>query len=114
MRLPLAFAVLLLALAQALGEEMGATDDLSYWSDWSDSDQAKDMARSLTKNQSKSTLFQFKYLDHLHDIPLDSLQQIHVLPVLETPELDTIPGGISPEWSRGAESPPSICCSCYV
>ncbi|KAJ7412908.1 hypothetical protein BTVI_45035 [Pitangus sulphuratus] len=49
MRLPLAFAVLLLASAQALAEEMGASDDLSYWSDWSDSDQAKDMARSLTK-----------------------------------------------------------------
>ncbi|RLW11608.1 hypothetical protein DV515_00001543 [Chloebia gouldiae] len=42
MRLPLAFAVLLLASSQALGEEMGATDDLSYWSDWSDSDQAKE------------------------------------------------------------------------
>lgn len=41
MRLPLAFAVLLLASAQALAEEMGATDDLSYWSDWSDGDQAK-------------------------------------------------------------------------
>ncbi|NXG84286.1 TKN1 protein, partial [Stercorarius parasiticus] len=39
MRLPLAFAVLLLASAQALAEEMGATDDLSYWSDWSDGDQ---------------------------------------------------------------------------
>lgn len=38
MRLPLAFAVLLLASAQALGEEMGTSDDLSYWSD---SDQAK-------------------------------------------------------------------------
>ncbi|KAM3679476.1 protachykinin-1 isoform X2 [Ammospiza nelsoni] len=42
MRLPLAFAVLLLASSQALGEEMGATDDLSYWSDWSDSDQGKE------------------------------------------------------------------------
>lgn len=41
MRLPLAFAVLLLASAQALAEEMGATDDLSYWSDWSDGDQGK-------------------------------------------------------------------------
>lgn len=41
MRLSLAFAVLLLASAQALGEEMGTTDDLSYWSDWSDSDQGK-------------------------------------------------------------------------
>ncbi|KAF4794277.1 tachykinin precursor 1 [Turdus rufiventris] len=41
MRLPLAFAVLLLASSQALGEEMGTTDDLSYWSDWSDSEQAK-------------------------------------------------------------------------
>ncbi|NXO50792.1 TKN1 protein, partial [Aramus guarauna] len=42
MRLPLAFAVLLLASAQALAEEMGATDDLGYWSDWSDGDQVKE------------------------------------------------------------------------
>ncbi|NXC16041.1 TKN1 protein, partial [Corythaeola cristata] len=42
MRLPLAFAVLLLALAQALASEVGATDDLSYWSDWSDGDQVKE------------------------------------------------------------------------
>ncbi|NXL32398.1 TKN1 protein, partial [Glaucidium brasilianum] len=42
MRLPLAFAVLLLASARALAEEMGATDDLSYWSDWSDGDQGKE------------------------------------------------------------------------
>ncbi|KAK2536356.1 Tac1 [Columba guinea] len=42
MRLPLAFTVLLLASAQALAEEMGATDDLSYWSDWSDGDQGKE------------------------------------------------------------------------
>ncbi|KAM9023064.1 protachykinin-1 isoform X2 [Pezoporus occidentalis] len=42
MRLPLAFAVLLLASARALAEEMGASDDLSYWSDWSDGDQAKE------------------------------------------------------------------------
>ncbi|NWX18219.1 TKN1 protein, partial [Aegotheles bennettii] len=42
MRLPLAFAVLLLASAQALAEEMGAPDDLSYWSDWSDGDQVKE------------------------------------------------------------------------
>lgn len=41
MRLPLAFAVLLLASARTLAEEMGASDDLSYWSDWSDGDQAK-------------------------------------------------------------------------
>lgn len=41
MRLPLAFAVLLLASARALAEEMGAPDDLSYWSDWSDGDQVK-------------------------------------------------------------------------
>lgn len=41
MRLPLAFVVLLLASAQALAEEVGATDDLSYWSDWSDGDQVK-------------------------------------------------------------------------
>ncbi|NXK59919.1 TKN1 protein, partial [Sylvietta virens] len=42
MRLPLAFAVLLLVSSQALGEEMGTTDDLSYWSDWSDGDPAKE------------------------------------------------------------------------
>ncbi|NWS47029.1 TKN1 protein, partial [Probosciger aterrimus] len=42
MRLPLAFAVLLLASARALASEMGASDDLSYWSDWSDGDQAKE------------------------------------------------------------------------
>uniref|UniRef100_A0A8B9NGP2 Tachykinin precursor 1 n=1 Tax=Accipiter nisus TaxID=211598 RepID=A0A8B9NGP2_9AVES len=42
MRLPLAFAVLLLASARALAEEMGAPDDLSYWSDWSDGDQVKE------------------------------------------------------------------------
>ncbi|NXU52688.1 TKN1 protein, partial [Turnix velox] len=42
MRLPLAFAVLLLASAQALADEVGAPDDLSYWSDWSDGDQAKE------------------------------------------------------------------------
>ncbi|NXK81381.1 TKN1 protein, partial [Amazona guildingii] len=41
MRLPLAFAVLLLASARALAEEMGASDDLSYWSDWSDGYQEK-------------------------------------------------------------------------
>ncbi|TRZ16325.1 hypothetical protein HGM15179_010788 [Zosterops borbonicus] len=57
MRLPLAFAVLLLASSQALGEEMGASDDLSYWSDWSDGDQAKDMARSLTKVKLEFTIF---------------------------------------------------------
>ncbi|NXG43219.1 TKN1 protein, partial [Psilopogon haemacephalus] len=42
MRLRLALAVLLLASAQALAEEMGTTDDLSYWSDWSDSEPAKE------------------------------------------------------------------------
>ncbi|KAM9387373.1 protachykinin-1 [Phaethornis superciliosus] len=42
MRLGLAFAVLLLASAQALAEEMGANDDLSYWSDWSEGDQVKE------------------------------------------------------------------------
>ncbi|XP_025928434.1 protachykinin-1 [Apteryx rowi] len=36
MRLPLAFAVLLLASARGLAEELGATDDLGYWSDWSE------------------------------------------------------------------------------
>ncbi|XP_009463499.1 PREDICTED: protachykinin-1 [Nipponia nippon] len=49
MRLPLAFALLLLASAQALAQEMGATDDLSYWSDWSDGDQVK--ARSPRPQQ---------------------------------------------------------------
>ncbi|XP_062423747.1 protachykinin-1 isoform X1 [Rhea pennata] len=42
MRLPLAFAVLLLASAQGLAEEIGATDDLSYWSDWSEGEQGKE------------------------------------------------------------------------
>ncbi|KAK4826776.1 hypothetical protein QYF61_011425 [Mycteria americana] len=42
MRLPLAFAVLLLASAQALAQDLGAADDLSYWSDWSDGDQVKE------------------------------------------------------------------------
>jgi len=33
--------------------------------------------------------------------------QVYVCPVLRAPELDTgLPGGVSPEWSRGAESPP--------
>lgn len=41
MRLPLAFAVLLLASARALADEMGAPDDLSYWADWADGEQAK-------------------------------------------------------------------------
>ncbi|XP_010211444.1 PREDICTED: protachykinin-1 [Tinamus guttatus] len=34
MRLPLALAVLLLASAHGLPEEMGASDDLSYWPAW--------------------------------------------------------------------------------
>uniref|UniRef100_A0A8B9DHW7 Tachykinin precursor 1 n=1 Tax=Anser cygnoides TaxID=8845 RepID=A0A8B9DHW7_ANSCY len=42
MRLPLAFAVLLLASARALADEMGAPDDLSYWADWADGEQAKE------------------------------------------------------------------------
>lgn len=41
MRLPLAFTVLLLASARALADEMGAPDDLSYWADWADGEQAK-------------------------------------------------------------------------
>lgn len=41
MRLPLAFAVLLLASARALADEMGAPDDLSYWADWADGEQVK-------------------------------------------------------------------------
>ncbi|XP_067148597.1 protachykinin-1 isoform X2 [Apteryx mantelli] len=42
MRLPLAFAVLLLASARGLAEELGATDDLGYWSDWSEGEQGKE------------------------------------------------------------------------
>ncbi|NXX86316.1 TKN1 protein, partial [Urocolius indicus] len=42
MRLSLAFSVLLLASAHAQAEEMGVTDDLSYWSDWSDGEQTKE------------------------------------------------------------------------
>jgi len=40
--------------------------------------------------------------------PMDLLQQVHVLLVLRPPELDA---GleISPEQSRGAESPPLTC-----
>lgn len=41
--------------------------------------------------------------DHFCGPLLHPLQQIHVLPVLRTPELD--PGEVSPEWSREEKSP---------
>ncbi|NXD79025.1 TKN1 protein, partial [Halcyon senegalensis] len=57
MRLPLAFAVLLLASAQALAEEMGATDDLSYWSDWSDGDQVKHFLQRMARRPRPQQFF---------------------------------------------------------
>lgn len=37
---------------------------------------------------------------------LDPLQQIHVFPMLRTPELDAVlQNRVSSEWSRGAQSP---------
>ena len=45
--------------------------------------------------------------NHLHSPPLAPLQQVHAFPVLGAPELDA--GGISPDQSRGAESPPLPC-----
>ncbi|XP_074051132.1 protachykinin-1 isoform X2 [Macrotis lagotis] len=41
MKVLVALAVLFLASAQTLAEEVGANDDLNYWADWSDSDQIK-------------------------------------------------------------------------
>jgi len=43
----------------------------------------------------------FHPVDHFCGPPLDLLQEVHVFPVLR------VPGWVSPEWSRGAESPPS-------
>ncbi|XP_065255840.1 protachykinin-1 isoform X1 [Emys orbicularis] len=42
MKILVAFAVLFLISAQVFAEEIGANDDLNYWSDWSDSDQLKE------------------------------------------------------------------------
>ncbi|NWX84511.1 TKN1 protein, partial [Nothoprocta ornata] len=42
MRLALALAVLLLASAHGLPEEMGASDDLSYWPAWPEGERGKD------------------------------------------------------------------------
>ncbi|KAM8810830.1 protachykinin-1 [Eudromia elegans] len=42
MRLPLALAALLLASAHGLPEEMGASDDLSYWPAWPEGERGKD------------------------------------------------------------------------
>ncbi|XP_074051131.1 protachykinin-1 isoform X1 [Macrotis lagotis] len=42
MKVLVALAVLFLASAQTLAEEVGANDDLNYWADWSDSDQIKE------------------------------------------------------------------------
>uniref|UniRef100_A0A8D0GUU8 Tachykinin 1 n=1 Tax=Sphenodon punctatus TaxID=8508 RepID=A0A8D0GUU8_SPHPU len=42
MKILVAFAVLFLVSAQMFAEEIGANDDLNYWSDWSDSDQIKE------------------------------------------------------------------------
>ncbi|XP_074842316.1 protachykinin-1 isoform X2 [Carettochelys insculpta] len=42
MKLLVAFAVFFLVSAQVFAEEIGADDDLNYWSDWSDSDQLKE------------------------------------------------------------------------
>ena len=47
--------------------------------------------------------------DHFRGPSVDLLQQLHVFPVLRASELDRTPSGVSPEQSRGAESPSSIC-----
>lgn len=41
MKLLVALAVIFLISTQLFAEEIGANDDLNYWSDWSDSDQIK-------------------------------------------------------------------------
>lgn len=41
MKILVAVAVLFLLSTQLFAEEIGANDDLNYWSDWSDSDQIK-------------------------------------------------------------------------
>ena len=52
--------------------------------------------------------------DHFCGPPLDPLQQVHVFPVLGAPELGRrTPDEVSPEQSRGAESTPSTCWSCF-
>uniref|UniRef100_A0A5F4W2F9 Protachykinin-1 n=2 Tax=Callithrix jacchus TaxID=9483 RepID=A0A5F4W2F9_CALJA len=42
MRILVALAVFFLVSTQLFAEEIGANDDLNYWSDWSDSDQIKE------------------------------------------------------------------------
>ncbi|XP_070364917.1 protachykinin-1 isoform X2 [Equus asinus] len=42
MKILVALAVIFLVSTQLLAEEIGANDDLNYWSDWSDSDQIKE------------------------------------------------------------------------
>ncbi|KAF6302147.1 tachykinin precursor 1 [Rhinolophus ferrumequinum] len=42
MKTLVALAVVLLVSTQLCAEEIGASDDLNYWSDWSDSDQIKE------------------------------------------------------------------------
>ena len=41
MKILVALAVIFLVSTQLSAEEIGANDDLNYWSDWSDSDQIK-------------------------------------------------------------------------
>lgn len=41
MKTLVALAVVFLVSTQLFAEEIGANDDLNYWSDWSDSDQIK-------------------------------------------------------------------------
>ncbi|XP_037368948.1 protachykinin-1 isoform X2 [Talpa occidentalis] len=42
MKILVALAVFFLVSTQLFAEEIGANDDLNYWSDWSDSDQVKE------------------------------------------------------------------------
>ncbi|GAB1290548.1 Protachykinin-1 [Apodemus speciosus] len=42
MKILVAVAVFFLVSSQLFAEEIGANDDLNYWSDWSDSDQIKE------------------------------------------------------------------------
>ncbi|OWK06528.1 TAC1 [Cervus elaphus hippelaphus] len=46
MKILVALAVIFLVSTQLSAEEIGANDDLNYWSDWSDSDQIKGVDRS--------------------------------------------------------------------
>ena len=41
MKILVALAAIFLVSTQLSAEEIGANDDLNYWSDWSDSDQIK-------------------------------------------------------------------------